>query len=231
MILSSKIEVLTNENWAFSANKKPIALHSSVQKNTTLLRPILVIGGVHGDEPLGVWLSEHLLSWLKQTPVSIPWHLITCINPDGFLKNERTNGNKVDLNRNFPCKNWSTEHSKPRYYPGAKPNSEPEVQALVKLIDEVHPQLIIHCHSWVPCVVYTGDPAKKDSERLAKSSGYEARPDIGYPTPGSLGEYGWKEKNIPVICIEEEDGQDKEVVWQHFGKGFQEIFADPMERV
>ncbi len=228
---SSAVEVLTNEKWAFSANKNPIALYSSVQKNTNAARPILIIGGVHGDEPLGVWLSEHVLAWLQETPVSLPWHLITCINPDGYQKNERTNGNGVDLNRNFPCNNWSEAFEKPRYYPGPKPNSEPEVQALVKLIDETRPQLIIHCHSWEPCIVYTGDPAKKDSDRLAKSSGYESRADIGYPTPGSLGEYGWNDKKIPVICIEEQDHQPKEKVWPRFKNGFIEIFADSKPRI
>lgn len=223
---SNKIEVTTNQNWAFSAKKKPIALHSSVQKNTPNTRPILIIGGVHGDEPLGVLLSEHVLAWLSQTAVSLSWHLITCINPDGYLENQRTNGHGVDLNRNFPCSNWSPAFEKPRYFPGPHANSEPEVQALVKLIDLVSPQLIIHCHSWEPCIVYTGELAKKDSDRLARSSGYVSRPDIGYPTPGSLGEYGWKEKNIPVICIEEQDHVPPEDVWPRFKKGFEEIFSD-----
>ena len=35
------------------------------------------------------------------TPLFIP-----CLNPDGMSKNTRTNSNGVDLNRNFPTKNW-----------------------------------------------------------------------------------------------------------------------------
>lgn len=202
-----------------------------MQKDTARTRPILIIGGVHGDEPEGVWISEHALDWLSTQPVAVSWYLITCLNPDGYFTRQRTNGHNVDLNRNFPCRNWSAEFSKDRYYPGPHPQSEPEVQALVKLIDEIHPQLIIHCHSWNPCIVYTGDPAREDSEKLGASSGYEVRPDIGYPTPGSLGEYGWKEKHIPVICIEEREGEVKENVWQHFKNGFEQILMDPKPRL
>lgn len=217
--------------WAKSAAGHIIPLYASGEITTLPDRPILIVGGIHGDEPEGVWLSEHCLEWLKTCDVKVPWLLVTCINPDGFLKRERTNSHGVDLNRNFPCSNWSPEHDKPRYYPGPSPNSEPEVQALVKLINATSPQLIIHCHSWKPCVVYTGEPALRDSQRLGKASGYEVRPDIGYPTPGSLGEYGWKEKGIPVICVEENDPTPKVEVWPRFAKGFEEIMMDPTPRI
>ena len=220
--------------WAKSSGGLDISLYTSAQnhsQNHNRSRPILIVGGVHGDEPEGVWLSEHCLAWLQTHTVALPWLLVPCINPDGYAKNERTNSRGVDLNRNFPCDNWSPVFEKPRYYPGPKPGSEPEVQALVSLIDFESPQLIIHCHSWEPCVVYTGDPGKRDSQRLGRSSGYEARPDIGYPTPGSLGEYGWRAKGIPVICIEERAGEIQENVWPHFARGFEEIFSDSTPRI
>lgn len=225
------ILINSNSKWAFSAKGNPIALVSSGQNYTQSTRPILIIGGVHGDEPEGVWLSEHLIDWLSITPTQIPWLVVPCINPDGYSENKRTNGNGVDLNRNFPCPNWTTDHKQERYYPGPFAGSEPESQALIKLISEQKPQLIIHCHSWEPCIVYTGEPGKQDADKLAKSSGYLARPDIGYPTPGSLGEYGWKMCGIPVICIEEQEGEKKENIWPHFKAGFEAIFADLRLRI
>lgn len=222
---------LLNQNWAQSRGGRAIALYGSGQNPTSTQRPILIVGGVHGDEPEGVWLSEHVLEWLSEFDYKIPWLLITCLNADGYDTNSRVNAAGVDLNRNFPCKSWTQDHTQPRYYPGPAAGSEPEVRALVKLIDETHPQLIIHCHSWHPCVVYTGLPGKKDSDRLGASSGYESRADIGYPTPGSLGEYGWFEKSIPVICIEEQEGEKKENVWPHFKAGFEQIMSDPLPRI
>lgn len=212
------------KEWAFSAGGLPLELHQSANLQHVQSRPLLIIGGVHGDEPEGVWLAEHVLEWLQRTPVQIPWLLIPCLNPDGYAARQRVNGNGVDLNRNFPCQNWSPAFEKERYFPGSRPNSEPETQALVKLISDVQPRLIIHCHSWIPCIVYTGDPGRPAAEALARSSGYPAQPDIGYPTPGSLGEYGWRERQTPVICIEEAERVEKATVWPRFQSGFRELF-------
>ena len=186
--------------------------------------PILFVGGVHGDEPEGVRLAQDFLSWLTseealRSSTLRPWILIPCINPDGFNNSQRTNGRGVDLNRNFPCRDWSPESKAPRYYPGPSPGSEKEVQALVQLIEDEKPHLIVHFHSWEPCVVYTGSPGKEAAEILASGTDYECREDIGYPTPGSLGQYGWLDRQIPVICIEEQEHIALEKVWPHFKKG------------
>ncbi|MDF2691272.1 MAG: murein peptide amidase [Gammaproteobacteria bacterium] len=214
------------KNWAKSANNQDIALYCS--EGAFLEQPILLIGGTHGDEPEGVILAEALLAHLKAHPesASVPWILIPCINPDGYVKNERVNGHGVDLNRNYPASNWSNEHSKPRYFPGPHPASEPEIQALVKLIIDVKPKLIIHFHSIEdPCIVCTGKPGLKAAEILSKVSGYPVKEDIGYPTPGSLSEYGWHDLKIPVICIEEREKIDLNSIWPRFKKALLEILA------
>ncbi|MNT25764.1 hypothetical protein D3C72_1613040 [compost metagenome] len=90
---------------------------------------------------------------------------------------------------------------------------------MVKLIEDEKPQLIVHFHSWEPCVVYTGKPGQGPAEILATGNGYEAREDIGYPTPGSLGQYGWLEAKTPVVCIEEQANIDLDLVWPHFKDG------------
>lgn len=215
-----------NHNWALSAEGRPLELFQSVKNASPAARPVLIIGGVHGDEPEGVWLARYALDWLKDTLVACPWLLVPCLNPDGYQKNERVNGRGVDLNRNFPCDNWSDKFEKPRYFPGSGPGSEPETKALVELIQSEQPQLIIHCHSWLPCVVYTGERGRKDAESLAASSGYPAKADIGYPTPGSLGEYGWRAHGIPVICIEEAEKVSQDSVWPRFKAGFEAVLND-----
>jgi len=205
------------------------------------LRPLLVMGGVHGDEPEGVRLASELLQWLKSHTVVAaaaasahggklqvaPWIVIPCLNVDGYGKGTRVNGRGVDLNRNYPSKDWSSETKAERYFPGTGPGSEAEVRGVVELIETCRPRLLIHCHSWKPCIVGTGPFSKRDAERLGRSSGYEVIDEIGYPTPGSLSRYGWHDKQIPVICIEEQDGlSDLSPVWPRFAKGFEEIFTD-----
>lgn len=224
-------KIFHQTSWALTSKGTPIELYKKSHSPSDLSEhPILFIGGVHGDEPEGVRLAEELLAWLKKEEASKsekihPWLLIPCINPDGYSQNQRTNANGVDLNRNFPCRDWSSETKAPRYYPGPSPGSEKEVQALVKLIEDEKPQLIVHFHSWEPCVVYTGLPGKKAAETLATGTGYECREDIGYPTPGSLGQYGWIEHQIPVICIEEQEHIDLNLVWPHFKTGLEMLLT------
>lgn len=224
-------KIFHQTSWALTSKGTPIELYKkSHSPSGPSERPILFIGGVHGDEPEGVRLAEELLAWLKKEEASKsekihPWLLIPCINPDGYSQNQRTNANGVDLNRNFPCRDWSSEAKAPRYYPGPSPGSEKEVQALVKLIEDEKPQLIVHFHSWEPCVVYTGLPGKNAAEILAIGTGYECREDIGYPTPGSLGQYGWIEHQIPVICIEEQEHIDLNLVWPHFKTGLEMLLT------
>lgn len=216
-------KIFHQTSWATTSLGTPLELYKKTHSEDASRRPILFIGGVHGDEPEGVRLAEEFLAWLQQADSAgtstVPWLLIPCLNPDGYSKKERTNANGVDLNRNFPCRDWSSEAKAPRYYPGPSPGSEREVQALVKLIEDEKPHLIVHFHSWEPCVVYTGAPGKQAAETLALGTGYECREDIGYPTPGSLGQYGWLEHGTPVICIEEQEHIELEKVWPHFKKG------------
>ena len=212
--------------WASSALGQDIALYGShTPEQLRDKAPIIFIGGVHGDEPEGVELAQKWLNWLtSQTNYQgQPWLLITCLNPDGYQKLERTNGNGVDLNRNYPSACWSSEHDAPRYFPGKAPASEPEIAALVKLITYTKPSLIIHFHSWQPSVVYSGDNARWAAELLAKSSGYSAQPDIGYPTPGSLGEYGANDLGVGVVCIEEHEGEPLANVFPRFKQGLIDI--------
>jgi predicted deacylase len=214
-----KNQITANHHWCKTALGTSIPLF---QKTHTHEAGILFIGGVHGDEPEGVRLAEEFLKELVRMDQmgleTRSWSLIPCLNPDGYSRKERVNGNGVDLNRNFPSHNWSPLFEKPRYFPGPSPASEPEVKAVTQLIRDLHLQLIVHFHSWKPCIVYTGDPGKVWAEEIAAKCGYQAKPDIGYPTPGSLGDYGWNDLHTPVICIEEQEGAPLDTVWPRFEK-------------
>lgn len=219
--------------WATTSEGSPIELyhpsHLQIDKSFSFAKPpLLFIGGVHGDEPEGVALAQHFLKSLKQLSVADlqllrPWLLIPCLNPDGYKADQRTNARGVDLNRNFSSPDWSPECTKPRYFPGIAPESEKETQALVALIKKIPPEAIIHFHSWEPCIVYTGAPGKKWADKISEHCGYSSAESIGYPTPGSLGEYGWQSHKIPVICIEEKAGTPLSEVGPRFEKGLYEL--------
>lgn len=174
-----------------------IELIGSPDKNQTL-----IIGVVHGDEPQG----EYLISeYLKSTPQT--HHLfIPCLNPDGKQLKTRTNANGVDLNRNFPTKNWSEGLKEgytkgTQYYGGESPASEIETQFLIDTINKYTPKLIITLHTPYKIVNYDG-PAEETAKLISRIINYPVEKSIGYPTPGSFGTYCGVERNIPTITLE-----------------------------
>lgn len=194
----------------------------------TQLPKFFLIGGVHGDEPEGstlVWdfikNSQQVLHKFNSCCVAIPNY-----NPDGLESNNRVNANGVDLNRNFPSFDWSMVAKAPRYYPGPHPGSEPETQALVKLLKETNPFLVIHCHTYIPQVNYTGEKSKKWALKIAKNFNHPVTEDIGYPTPGSLGQYCYFDLKTPCVCIELPELVEKQKAWDMVGDALLELAID-----
>lgn len=131
---------------------------------------------------------------------------IPCLNPDGLQNNTRTNANGVDLNRNFPTKNWGEDTSQAGdnpddYYGGKSPASEIETQFVIDIIEKYKPKLILTLHAPYKIVNYDG-PAKEIAQKISDIIGYPVEESIGYPTPGSFGTYCGVERNIPTITLE-----------------------------
>ena len=175
---------------------------------------LLLLGGVHGDEIEGVWLIEAALeNWKAAYPgESVGAVLWPRVNPDGVETKARWNARQVDLNRNLPSKDWTAEVKNPRYPPGPSPASEPENQALVRLITEGKPTAILSAHSFHKYQINVNGPSHAWGERLSRVCGYPVTHDIGYPTPGCLGTYAGKELGIPTITLEIERGLPREKV-------------------
>ena len=161
-------------------------------------KTILIIGVFHGDEKSGEYLINRYLSHRSETKNRLLF--IPCLNPDGKEKNTRTNANNVDLNRNFPAKNWELTN-KDEYFGGEKPASEVETQFLVYIIEKYVPDLIITLHEPYSIVNYDG-PAEEEAKKISQITGYKIEKSIGYPTPGSFGTYCGIEKQIPTITLE-----------------------------
>lgn len=127
---------------------------------------ILLTGQVHASEFAGsVYILKQFSDLVKEAQVvpttralleRVRFEAIPIVNPDireeiiaGKAKNQKSNANGVDLNRNFPSVNASqlahgakrtatyTETSGPAYYMGSSLGSEPETQAVMKWL-EVH---------------------------------------------------------------------------------------------
>jgi murein peptide amidase A len=165
------------------------------------LLPMLIVGGVHGDEPASVEAVLAFAAQLVSGPGgSAPVWVVPALNPDGLGRGTKNSARDVDLNRNFPARNFQTAHA-PGYFPGAHPLSEPETRHLAELVERERIAAVVAVHAPFACVNYDG-PAAAWAESVARACGWPARGDIGYPTPGSLGSWLGVDRALPVLTLE-----------------------------
>ncbi len=180
---------------------------------------ILFLGGVHGDELPTVYVLLKFANYLKDNPGFFQDKSIIIaplINPDGFFARPpvRVNSAGIDLNRNFPTRDWQAAawkqwqrkgHKNKRYYPGRKPASEQETMFQMALINRFKPQKILTIHS--PLGFYDFDGPSSDLysfekwiETVSKETNHPLK-KFGY-FPGSLGNYAGHERNIFTLTLE-----------------------------
>lgn len=102
---------------------------------------MLLIGGIHGDEAIGVeaalYVLKPLLNLVNQNSPDVTdvcLDVIPVLNPDGFNDNSRKNGNGVNINRNFP-------------FADVPEHFEPETKSIINLINNIPYQLSVFFHS------------------------------------------------------------------------------------
>ena len=182
-------------------------------------KKLLIIGVFHGDEPQGEYFINSYLSCAKAPSKNLLYFIPRLNN-----SSKRTNKNDVDLNRNFPTKNWIKSDSGD-YFGGVEPNSEIETKFLVDLLNENNFNAIITIHSPYKVINYDG-PAEEISKEIQKFLGYKITNDIWYPTPGSFGTYCGVERKIPTVTIEIDEEEDLEELNLKFKKLFEFLEND-----
>ncbi len=183
----------------------------------------LIQCGIHGDElpalPMCINLLEEIQSGRRVVAKKTRLIVQILVNPDGMfaVPPTRQNARGVDINRNFPTKDWKADaleswkkrdREDPRKFPGSTPNSEPETQAVVKFINDFKPQKIIAIHTPLGFLDLDshGDStqerrAKYLAINMSKNSGNYRFIRFGF-YPGSLGNYAGRYKKIPVYTLE-----------------------------
>ncbi len=181
----------------------------SQTKKEGVTKKILVFGLIHGDEPLA---GEMTIEWAerlftlrsKKIEARNDWRIIPMLNPDGLYLKTRMNAHGVDLNRNFPTRDWSEEaqmywknegKSDPRRFPGEKAGSETETRCAIAQIKDFKPDFIVSVHTPYHVLDFDGPqmpfPKYKDLPWRALGN-----------FPGSLGRYMWRDYSVPVLTIE-----------------------------
>jgi protein MpaA len=160
---------------------------------------------IHGDELQAGSLARAWMLRLQKIDPRNTWWVIPVINPDGLNKQTRMNANGVDLNRNFPTKDWQENaqkywkkqmHSDPRRFPGETPASEVETKCMMRFLDQFKPDFVISVHT--PLGVLD-----LDGPRVSNPPPFRPLPWTALGNfPGSLGRYMWVDRKIPVLTIE-----------------------------
>lgn len=177
---------------------------------------VVVLAGMHGDEPKGVDLAWRFLDCASGRGSSYRVVVVPVVNPDGYAVRRRVNGRGVDLNRNFPTKDWRTGRKRSRYYPGPSAGSERETRAVVRLIEREKPVRIVTIHSINKhrfCNNYDG-PGKRLAMMMSRRNGYPVRATIGYPTPGSFGTWAGVERGIATVTLELPSHHSSKRCWE-----------------
>jgi hypothetical protein len=173
---------------------------------------LLLVSAIHGSERSAVTLGEQvrtdLLAGLA-TREGVQIVFVHNANPDGTAMNTRQNVRGIDLNRNFDADNFGQGSSAG----GETPLSEPESQALAKIIDSTAPSAVVSVHCCAPTMDYDGPAsalalgmarrANDVLDGLAQGEMYTDFPDerLG-SSPGSMGSYVGVDFNIPIITLE-----------------------------
>ena len=145
---------------------------------------------IHGIEVIGSVALFHIMQDLGKTDegrkLLDELHIVVMpvLNPDAFAQNmdrldrgwpalRRTNANGVDLNRNFPqVAPLERSHlfsgsrwKRSPYYSGDRPFSEPETQAVARVVADTKPSLSIGFHSFGNLLLYPWAFSRKPNFR------------------------------------------------------------------
>jgi protein MpaA len=175
------------------------------------------MSGLHGDEIEGVVLNSMLLDHLSTAEHETLLDRIFFLpiaNPDAFGINRRTNANNVDLNRNWPTKDWSPLFSNPRYPPGPQAGSEIETKVIFEFMRSNRFSVVLDLHSYkdsvvLPLLVEENQSSIRSQCEILGSAikapvTYE-QDDLGYSIAGGFHTWCFENK-IHNITLEIEKG-------------------------
>ena len=203
-LLAQACEKVKQEPVCISAEGRPIYHFDKISPDKNA-KKILVFSLIHGDETPAGTVGRYWMERLEGIDPRNSWRVVPVLNPDGVKYKTRTNANKIDINRNFPTKDWESDalnnwrklaKSNPRRFPGQQAASEPETKCALDHLNGFQPDFVVSVHTPLEVLDYDGPkvqhPPKFDYLPWKSLGNY----------PGSLGRYMWLERQTPVLTME-----------------------------
>lgn len=197
-------------------------------------RNVILVGGIHGDEPGGEIILYRFIGFVSKQPDLIKGYkavVMPALNPDGLEYQTRFNSRGVDLNLNFPSQDWGVDiRTGDRTVIGASAGSEPETKALMAVLEKYPPALVVSIQSAAACITHEGPGAADWAKSLSESCGL---PVEQFRTrPGSLKALVGNDKEIPFLTLELEFHHERGKITDTESNRFQEallvLFRNPM---
>ena len=154
------------------------AIEAIELRGARVSRDALVVGCIHGNEPVGIAVAGALARTRSLRGVDL-W-IVPDLNPDGVAAATRGNAHGVDLNRNFPYHWRPLGPPSSMQYAGPRPLSEPESRIARALIRRVHPRVTIWFHQPLAVTDESGGDVRVE-RRFAARSGLPLRRLTRYP--------------------------------------------------
>ncbi|PID31485.1 hypothetical protein CR983_00845 [Candidatus Saccharibacteria bacterium] len=178
-------------------------------------RTTLFTGGIHGEEHSGAQTMDAWVDYVESHAHEIPAGkqivVLPRTNPDGLAANSRFNAHDVNIDRNFPARDWqqkiTTSGGTYEKGGGSAAGSEPETRAIMAAVSSAPTVLSISYHaqgSFIGSNNYGS--ADRYASRYASAVGYRnfsytAEDVLGYDITGEY-EMWLAERGIPAILIE-----------------------------
>jgi protein MpaA len=188
-------------------------------------RRIAIMASLHGDELQSVALVEELARCLKANPDYLRQTTVLLIktpNPDGSFSQSPYNPRGVDLNHNFPSANWASLENKRA---GAKSGSEAETKAIVRLLTDFKPVLVVHVKdSRTTGFVNFEGPAQARAEQTASLISCQVMQGRGERTTGSVENYALTRLSCPSLTLLLPREVNDEAAWAANRDGLVSLF-------
>ena len=209
---AARMSCKTVETIGYSAKGRAITAYTLGNGPTK----VVYTGAIHGNE---VSTKALMMKWIdeldvnsKNIPADKSVVVIPTINPDGVASGTRTNGNNVDLNRNFGTADWKKDITTVTNAPfpgggGSAAMSEPETKAMATFIGRLQPRLVLSYHSIGGLLVANQAGISSAYARTYTNlSGYAnttgSDSTFEYAISGTADDYYAERLGVPSIVIE-----------------------------
>jgi protein MpaA len=186
---------------------------------------VYVVGGVHGEPPALRPLGE-LRSLMRDAAIAsqMTVRLLEDLNPDGTARGLFCNANQIDIDRNFPSRDFksSLRH-------GLSPLSEPETEAFWRDVRSFRPDLVVVLQSAMAGPFLDGDGpfGAYGMQFVSGASSVDDRwtllGDEGFAVSGSMGSALGRDLGIPVLNLRFRRDQDEASVAEALKAGLRAL--------